>query len=95
MSLLSMFLGLVARVAIPFLAKRRKNPDQAKWEWKFIWPQLLSFLMVVLVLPLVVSDLSGIWTMQYQAAWILGWGAADLGRQVYKALETEDESSKW
>lgn len=87
--LISLLFGLAARVFIPWLIARRDNPEQAKWDWKYVWPQLLAFGIVLIVLPLVVADLDKIFSMQWQAAWLLGWGAADLGRKVAKNFQSE------
>lgn len=89
--IISLFIGLLARIFVPWLAKRRQNPAEAEWSWKVVWPQLLGFGLVILVLPLVISDLKMIAELPAQAAWILGWGAADLGRQTYKAFANEAE----
>jgi hypothetical protein len=87
---LSLFAGLFMRVAIPWLAKRQQDPENAKWDWVYVWPQLLSFGLVALLLPLTIQDLASVSDIPAQAAWILGWGAADIGRKTYKALANED-----
>ena len=83
---ISLLIGLLARVFLPWLAVRRANPKKAKWGWPYVWPQFLGFVLILMVLPLVISDLSVISGLPPQAAWLLGWGAADLGRQTYKAF---------
>lgn len=89
MALVSLLIGLAARVFVPWLAARRLDPENAGWDWKFVWPQLLGFGIIVLLLPLLISDLSVVLEMPAQAAWLVGWGAADIGRKTYKALAGE------
>jgi len=88
---LSMTLGVVARVFVPWLAKRRQEPDKAKWNWKFVWPQLVSVALIFLLLPLLIGDLADMGGLPWQAAWLAGWAAADIGRETYKALAKEED----
>ena len=90
-SWISLGVGVLARVFVPWLAKRRQDPENAKWTWKFVWPQLLSVVLIFLLLPLVVSDLQSVGGLPWQAAWLAGWAAADIGRETYKALATEED----
>lgn len=87
----SLFVGLVARIVVPWLAVRQADPQSADWSWRFVWPMAVSFVLVFLVLPLVIADLSVISSLPYQAAWLMGWGAADLGRKSYKVLAKESD----
>jgi len=87
----SLFVGLIARILVPWLAKRRADPANAKWSWKFVWPQLLSFGIIIILIPLLVGDLNAIANMPYQAAWLVGWGAADIGRKTWKAMASESD----
>jgi hypothetical protein len=87
--LAALIVGLLARIFIPWLAVRRRDPEAAKWDWNQVWPQILSFVMIVLLLPLLVSDLRMIWDMEPQAAWLVGWATGDIGRKTYKALAKE------
>ena len=88
---ISLYAGLTARVFVPWLAKRRKDPDAAKWDFKrFVLPQLLSLLLIILVLPLVINDLESMGDLPFQAAWLVGWAGADIGRKTYKALADEE-----
>ena len=86
----SLFIGLFARVFVPWLAKRRIDPDKYAWQWKLLWPQLLAFGLVLMVLPLVIGDLTMIQDLGPQAAWLIGWGAADVGSQTYKAFAKDE-----
>jgi len=85
-----LFIGLLGRVFIPWLSVRQQDPENAKWSWKYVWPQLLSFAILFLLLPLLISDLEAVSDIPFQAAWLLGWGAGDVGRKTYKALIEED-----
>jgi hypothetical protein len=87
----SMILGVVARVFVPWLARRRENPEAAKWNWTFVWPQFLSVGLIFLLLPLLIGDLAEMGGLPWQAAWLAGWAAADIGRETYKALAKEEE----
>lgn len=87
---ISLFLGLAAKAFLPWLAKRRLNPELYSWDWKVFWPQLLGFLLIGLVLPVVIGDLASISSLGPQTAWLVGWGAADIGSQTYKAFAKEE-----
>jgi len=87
---LSLLVGLAARIFVPWLAKRQKDADASQFEWSYVWPQLLSVVLILAVLPLVVSDLSLVSNLPYQAAWLLGWAAGDIGRQTYKVMARDE-----
>ncbi len=87
----SMAVGVLARVFVPWLAKRREEPDMFKWSWKFVWPQFVSVGLIFLLLPLLIGDLSKMGGLPWQAAWLAGWAAADIGRETYKALAKEED----
>lgn len=87
----SMAVGVLARVFVPWLAKRRAEPDTAKWKWRFVWPQLIAVVLIFLLLPLLVGNLSEMGGLPWQAAWLAGWAAADIGRETYKALAEEED----
>ena len=89
-ALFSLFAGLSLRIFIPWLAKRQQDPENAKWDLKYVWPQVLSVVLVALLLPLTIADLGSILDVPVQAAWVLGWGAADIGRKTYKTLANEE-----
>ena len=79
------FLGIVARVFVPFLIKRAKYPDapDSKWNWKYVWPQLITVGILVLVAPLVSDDIEGLLSLAIVPAYLSGWGAADLGKTLF------------
>ena len=79
-------LGVISRIFVPWLAARRNNPDSADWSWRYLWPQLISVVVVALLLPLVLSNLESVGAMPFSASYIVGWGAADIGRFVDKSV---------
>lgn len=79
-------LGLVSRIFVPWLKARSDDPENAKWSWRYVWPQLIAVVIAGLLLPLVVSDLAGIGEMAFGAAWLIGWAAADIGRFADKLV---------
>ena len=78
--------GVISRIFVPWLNERRNNPDNAKWSWRYVWPQLVAVAVVALLLPLVLSSLESIGAMPFGAAYISGWGAADIGRFADKVI---------
>ena len=75
----SLLFGIVARIAIPWLQVRRADPT-ISWQWRYIWPEVLGFFIVILGLPILVPDLQNvILTLPWQAAWLIGVGAAEAG----------------
>ena len=89
LSWIFLLVGLLGRVFIPWLAVRQQDPENAQWAWPYVWPQLLSFGILFLLLPLLVADLEAVSQIPYQAAWLVGWGAGDIGRKSYKVLASE------
>lgn len=75
-------LGVLCRIFVPWLVERKKNPDLS-WSWRFIWPQLVTAVLVAMVLPIIV-DLAAVASLDLPAAHLAGWGAADVGRTVDK-----------
>ncbi len=77
-----LFVGLAARILIPWLTVRLRNPDDngSKWTWRYVWPQLLTFAVLILGLPLIVGDLEEVSSLSYSMAYLAGWGAADSGK---------------
>jgi len=83
---LLLLLGGLSRVLLPFLLERRDNPELS-WDWRYLWPQLLSFIIFVLLLPLLVDDLASIGALDPQNAWLVGYGAASFGRLAQRGTE--------
>lgn len=88
---ISLVLGVLARIFVPWLAKRRENPEKAQWAWKFVWPQVIAVVIIFLLLPLLISDLAAMGGLPWQVTWLAGWAAADIGRETYKALAKEED----
>lgn len=78
--------GVISRIFVPWLTARRNNPDTADWSWRYIWPQLIGVVVVALLLPLVLSNLESIGALPFSAAYLVGWGAADIGRFADKVV---------
>ena len=85
-----LLIGLLGRVFIPWLVVRQQDPENAQWAWKYVWPQALSFVILFLMLPLLIADLEAVSQIPFQAAWLMGWGAGDIGRKSYKVLASDE-----
>lgn len=83
---IGLFLGLASRVFLPWLNARRLNPEEAQWNWRYIWPQVIAVVIAILLLPLVVQDLESVGEMSVSTAYIVGWFAGDVGRFVDKFI---------
>lgn len=79
-------LGVISRIFIPWLNARRVNPDEANWSWRFVWPQLIAVVIVILGLPLLLSNVEGIGQLAFAPAYLIGWAVADVGRFVDNAV---------
>jgi len=77
--------GIFARILVPFLIERRENPSLT-WDMKYVWPQIISFVIIVLMLPVIIPDLEGISSLAFQAAFLVGWAAGDIGNVGRKFL---------
>lgn len=80
-----LFVGILARIFVPFLIARREDPSLG-WSWRYVWPQVLAFAIIALMLPVIVADLASIGELQYQAAFLVGWAAGDIGNLGRKVL---------
>lgn len=80
---LFLLFGIVSRIFVPWLIARREDPTLS-WTWRYVWPQLVSVLVIVLLLPLLLSDLDKTGELPLTAAYLTGWAAADIGRQTDK-----------
>ena len=85
-SWLLLVLGITARIMVPWLIARKENPDLL-WSWCYIWPQLVSFVVIALMLPILISDLANVSNLELQAAFLVGWAAADIGNTARKFAE--------
>lgn len=78
-------LGVLSRVFVPWLNARRANPDEAKWSWRFVWPQIIAVAIVLLLLPLLLgTSLESVGDMTFVSAYLSGYAVADIGRLVDK-----------
>ena len=77
--------GVLSRVFVPFLLARRDNPD-LPWTWRYIWPQLITVLVIFLLLPLLIADLEAVSSLAPAVAYLAGWAAADVGREADKLI---------
>lgn len=76
-------LGVVARVFVPWLIARVKDPANSQWSIKYVWPQLVAVLVLLLVAPIVAPDIEEVGQLSIVPAYILGWGTADLGKTLF------------
>lgn len=78
-------LGAIARVFVPWLIKRVREPDspESKWNWRYLWPQLVTVLVLLLVAPLVAGDLDKTLALAPVPAYLSGWAIADLGKTIF------------
>lgn len=76
-------LGALAKLFVPWLLKRFRNPDapDSKWDWRYLWPQLVAFVIVLLVAP-VLTDVEAINTMAPFGAYLAGWGLGDQAKTL-------------
>ena len=81
-----LFLGIASRILVPWLIARRDDPSLS-WQWRYFWPQLVSFLVIALMLPVLISNLATISDLELQAAYLIGWAAADIGNTGRKFYE--------
>lgn len=80
-----LFVGEIARIVVPFLLERRENPELS-WDMMYVWPMLISFVIISLMLPVIVPNLGSIADLDYQAAFLVGWAAGDIGNVGRKFL---------
>lgn len=85
-ALVSLFLGILARIFVPFIKERRDNPELT-WDWKYTRGPVLAFVVVFLMLPLLIPNLADtIRNSDPQTIWLVGWGVGDIGREADKWL---------
>lgn len=85
MSYLYVFLGILARAILPWLLKMYEQKERIDWNWEYMRGQLIAVLVVVVALPLLISDIDSIAAWDWQAAWLAGYAVADIGRMAEKA----------
>jgi hypothetical protein len=88
--LIALALGVLARMLIPWLLLVRQsmgNGDKPpEWKWRYLFGQLIGVGVLLIGLPLLVSDLKEVMAWPWQAAWLAGYGAAELGRLADKSV---------
>ena len=85
LALLIFLAGVLARIFVPWLIVRYKKPDdpESKWSWRYVFPQLIAFLVLILVAPILMDDPESLTEMRPVMIYIAGWGTADLGKTVF------------
>lgn len=89
MGYLFLFLGIAARVVLPWLVKVYKSAEgeSVTWSWDYLKGQSLLLALFVVALPLVAGDMSVIPAMEFQTAFVAGYTMADVSRLVSKITE--------
>jgi len=89
MGYLFLFLGVVARLVLPWLVKVYKSAEgeDVSWSWKYLRAQALLLALFVVALPLIAGDMSVIPTMEFQTAFVAGYTMADVSRLINKVTE--------
>ena len=85
LALLIFLAGVLARVFVPWLIVRYKRPDDpdSKWTWRYIFPQLIAVVVLLLVAPILMDDPEALTEMRPVMVYILGWGTADIGKTIF------------
>jgi hypothetical protein len=81
--------GILARMFIPWLVllyKGRNEEAAVSWEWHYLRGQAIAAAIVFLGLPVLVGDLLAVGGWEFQAAFLAGYGAADVGRLIDKTV---------
>jgi len=89
MGYLFLFLGVAARLVLPWLVKVYKSAEgeDVSWSWKYLRAQALLLALFVVALPLIAGDMSVIPTMEFQTAFVAGYTMADVSRLINKVTE--------
>ena len=76
-------LGVIARVVVPWLVARANDPENPElgWDWKYVWPQLITVIVNLIILPITVPDFTALEGASFQILFLAGWGASDLGAE--------------
>jgi len=84
MSYLYVFLGILARAVLPWLLKMYESKEKIDWDWTYLRGQLIAVLVIVVAIPLLITDLNSVAGWDWQTAWLAGYAVADVGRMVEK-----------
>ena len=79
------FLGVLARVVVPYVQERLSNTELT-FDWRYVVGQIIAALVALLPLVGTAEFLTQVGAMGFIAAFVYGWGAADVGRSVQKAV---------
>lgn len=77
-------LGALAKLFVPWLLKRYRDPDaeDSAWNWRYFWPQLVAFGIVMLVAPILSPDIETVTMMPPVGAYLAGWGLGDQAKTL-------------
>lgn len=78
--------GILARVFIPYLVTLYKTDEEWDWKWVYLRGQLIGAAIVFLALPVLLGDLNAVASWDWQAAFLSGYGVAEIGRFVDKSV---------
>jgi hypothetical protein len=87
MGLYFLIAGILARMLIPWLVKVYESQNGFNWEWKYLRGQAISVVIIFIALPLLLSDIKDVVNWAPQAAFLAGYGAAEIGGFVDKKVE--------
>jgi hypothetical protein len=82
--------GVLSRMFIPWFVKMYKlNRDDEtagwSWEWRYLRGQALATIIIGLGLPVLLSDIASVGSLDPQAAFLAGYGVAAIGRFIDKS----------
>ena len=80
------FVGVVARVVVPYLTAYLKEPIE--FDWRYLVGQIVG--AIVALVAMLVTD-SATWvaqvgTLGMLAAFLYGWASGDIGREMQKGI---------
>lgn len=83
--------GVVGRVAVPYLLKWFTEKSRPAWDWRYLGGQLVG--AFIALIPMIVAEnfLSTLGAMSLLPAFGYGWFAADLGREGDKVVRPPKE----
>jgi hypothetical protein len=94
LSYIGLGLGLLARTVGMWLAtvwvanfKNRKSDaenEPIKWDTRYLYGQLVAFILMVLALPLLIPDMSAVLDLSLYDAFVYAFGVASAGREIDK-----------
>jgi hypothetical protein len=90
-SVLMYVLGVLTRMVLPWLIKivaqlKSENPEPIQWQWRYLAGTGLTAVVVLLVTPLLIEDVTVILESSPFAAWSIGYAIAAIGRELDKLV---------